>query len=334
MLTDGDAICPVPPARFFPNIIVDGSAGPGTVLTLSHWPKSGTSPALKRDTSAEIVFAYLDSPSFHVPAEIVSNNHFDEDGLIGIFALVDTPTAEKHRALLIDAANAGDFGVYVRREAARIAFVLSAHADPETSPLPPELFAMPYPQMAGELYSRILPVLPGLLTNLADYKQLWEDEDEKLTRTEELIEQGRITLAGRPALDLAVFNIPENLPAQRVHRFTQIRLEECHPFALHNRTSCTRLLIIGGQHVEFRYRYESWVQLASRKPPPRVDLSALADELNCEETSQGRWVFDGVDKITPRLRLKDASATSLSPALIQSRLEHHLATGVRRMGSL
>ena len=33
-----------------PNIIVDGAAGPGTVLTLSHWPKSGTPEALKRDT--------------------------------------------------------------------------------------------------------------------------------------------------------------------------------------------------------------------------------------------------------------------------------------------
>src|SRR3954467_11194441 len=88
-----------------PNIIVDGAAGPGTLLTLSHWPKSGTPAALKRDTSAEIAFAYVDAPSLHVPAEIVSNNHFDEDGLIGIYALVDTANALKNRALLADAAS-------------------------------------------------------------------------------------------------------------------------------------------------------------------------------------------------------------------------------------
>jgi hypothetical protein len=27
---------------------------------------------------------YLDSPRFHVEADAVSNNHFDEDGLVGI----------------------------------------------------------------------------------------------------------------------------------------------------------------------------------------------------------------------------------------------------------
>src|SRR3954469_1961894 len=91
-----------------PNIIVDGAAGPGTVLTLSHWPKSGTPAQLKRDTSAEIAFAYLDSPSFQVTAEIVSNNHFDEDGLIGMYALIDTANARKQRELLIDVASAGD----------------------------------------------------------------------------------------------------------------------------------------------------------------------------------------------------------------------------------
>ena len=36
-----------------------GAALPDTVLTLSHWPKSGTPRALKADTSTGIVFNYL-----------------------------------------------------------------------------------------------------------------------------------------------------------------------------------------------------------------------------------------------------------------------------------
>ena len=43
--------------------------------------------ALRADTSAEIVFNYLETPSLHVDVDAVSNNHFDEDGLIGIFTL-------------------------------------------------------------------------------------------------------------------------------------------------------------------------------------------------------------------------------------------------------
>jgi uncharacterized protein DUF6687 len=81
------------------NIIVDGAACPGTALTLSHWPHSGAPPELRRDTSSEIAFAYLDSPRHRAVAEIVSNNHFDEDGLVGIYALIDAATAQQHRAV-------------------------------------------------------------------------------------------------------------------------------------------------------------------------------------------------------------------------------------------
>jgi hypothetical protein len=50
----------------------------------------------------------------------VSNNHFDEDGLAGIFTMLQPTTALRHRDLVLDVTQADDFGVYVRREAARI----------------------------------------------------------------------------------------------------------------------------------------------------------------------------------------------------------------------
>ncbi len=136
------------------NIIVDGAAAPTTVLAPSHWPKSGTPADLKRDTSAQIVFAYLDAPDRYPRADLVSNNHFDEDGLVGIFyARGPLGRGPACRDLLMDVASAGDFGVYKRRNAARISLTLSACADSDTSPLPKELFAVcPYPQMAGGLY--------------------------------------------------------------------------------------------------------------------------------------------------------------------------------------
>jgi len=218
-----------------PNIIVDGAASPSTVLTLSHWPKSGTPAALKQDTSAEIVFAYLDAPAFHVEAEAVSNNHFDEDGLVGVSTLLDPANAQTHQDLLLDVARAGDFGTYRYRDAARIAFAISAFADSEQSPLPKELFALPYSAMCAQLYQELLAVLPRLLVNPADYKLLWEAEDAKLASSEALIEKGAIQITERPDLDLAVVLIPERLSTQTVHRFTQTRTAECHPFAIHNR---------------------------------------------------------------------------------------------------
>jgi hypothetical protein len=311
----------------FPNIIVDGAGTKQTVLTLSHWPKSGTPVELKADTSAEIVFSYLDSPRFHVQAEVVSNNHFDEDGLVSIFAMLTPAMAERHRDLLIDVAQAGDFGTFSDRRAARIVFTLSAYIDAGTSPLPSSLFTQPYAERTGELYVRLLDILPRLLTNLNDYRPLWESEDEKLSASEELIEQGVVTIEERPDLELAVIRMPEELTSRRVHRFTQQRPAACHPFALHNKTRCTRLLVLQGRRVELQYRYEGWVQMVSRMPAPRVDLSDLAKELNHEEGAERRWVFDGVDQITPRLHLEGGAETSIPVEAIVKRVEHHLRTG-------
>jgi hypothetical protein len=309
-----------------PNVIVDGAANDGTVLTLSHWPKSGTPIELKGDTSTATVFNYLDRPQFHVTADAVSNNHFDEDGLAGIFALLN-PSAERHRELIVDIAQAGDFGVFRTRHAARIAFALAAYADPDLSPLPSDLFQRPYPEMAGELYVRLLEVLPRLLTNLDDYRALWAEEDARLTASEELFEEGLVVIDERPELDLAIVRLPADLASERVHRVTQKRLATCHPFAIHNRTSCTRLLLIQGCRAEVQYRYEGWVQMASRRPAPRVDLSGLATELNREETTTGRWIFDGVDQITPKLHLEGNAVTSIPVEDIVKRVEHHLRTG-------
>jgi len=319
---------PYDQARSVPNVIVDGARNEGTVLTLSHWPKSGTLAQLKGDTSTAIVFNYLDRPQFRVEADVVSNNHFDEDGLAGIFALLEPAMAERHRELIVDVAQAGDFGIFARRQAARIAFTLSAYADPDVSPLPSALFKLPYSEMASELYIRLIEVLPNLITNLDDYRALWETEDARLTASEEFIESGLITIDEQAPLDLAVVRLPEDLARQRVHRFTQRRLAECHPFALHNRTPCTRLIVVHGSRVvEVQYRYEGWVQMASRRPAPRVDLSGLASELNLEETTGGRWVFDGVDQITPRLHLEGSAVTSIPLDTVVRRIEHHLRAG-------
>ena len=52
-------------------------------------------------------------------AELVSNNHFDEDGLVGVFTLLEPGTALGLRELLIDTARAGDVATYRDRRAAR-----------------------------------------------------------------------------------------------------------------------------------------------------------------------------------------------------------------------
>src|SRR5215467_10991989 len=93
-----------------PNIIVDGSGNAGTILTLSHWPHSGTPAEFKADTSTEIVLNFLASPrrvEYEAKASIVSNNHFDEDGLMSVWAMLNPEKAQELRERLIEVATAG-----------------------------------------------------------------------------------------------------------------------------------------------------------------------------------------------------------------------------------
>src|SRR5262245_43271147 len=320
----GDTQCEPGPSRMrfvayndassVPNVIVDGRATGGTVLTLSHWPKSGTPAALRGDTSTAIVFNYIDKPPRHAKAEAVSNNHFDEDGLVGIFALLDPAEAVRRRDLLIDVASAGDFGVFHRREAARIAFTLHAHAEAGLSPLPTEIFDRPYPALVAELYVRLLDILPRLVSDINRYQAFWKSEDVALTASEAAIHAGSIAIEEQPSLDLAIVRVPAKFPT-------------CHSFAIHSRTGCSRLLVIHGLHVELQYRYEGWVQMASRRPAARVDLAPLADELNQQEKSGGAWTFDGVDEITPKLSLENSPETSIPLEIIFERVIYHLRNG-------
>jgi hypothetical protein len=309
-----------------PNIVVDGSPNDQTLLTLSHWPKSGTPADLKADTSAEIAFRYLDSERFHVACDVVTNNHFDQDGLVGVYVLIDPATASRHRDLLIDVASAGDFGVFKSRTAARINFAVSTFADPKSSPFPKAVFAQPYPGMAADVYVRMLDLMPRLIAQPEAFKELWEDEDATLSESERMIAMGTVTLEERPDLDLAVVRVLGERPESRVHRFTSSQESVCHPMAIHNAATCTRILLIQGQYAEFQYRYEGWVQLVSRKPPARVDLTPLAVEFSQIE-QDGHWTFDGVDAITPRLHLDGKDESSIPIDLILQKLEHHLRTG-------
>ena len=295
-----------------PNVIVDGTANERTLITLSHWRRSGTPADLMADTSTAIVFNYLDRPDLHVPADVVSNNHFDEDGLVGIYALLEPDAAASRRDLLIDVAEAGDFGVYRNRRAARIAMALSAHVDPATSPLPRALFDRPAPQVEEGLYRGLLDVLPRLLADVDEYRSLWAPEDAALTHTERLLDDGRIAIEEQPELDLAVVRGAAGA--------------EWHPMAVHTRTTATRLLLVRGSRVEFRYRYESWVQMASRRPALRVDLTSLAGELTREDGGDGRWCFEGVEHITPRL-YREGGPSTLTPEDIRRRLEAALRAG-------
>jgi hypothetical protein len=322
------------PARYWPysqlgdqpNIVVDGKAQRSSVLTLSHWPWNATPAELMRDTSTDIVFAYLDSPHLHTDVGLVSNSHYDEDGLLSMYGLVDPANAQTYRALMIDTSRAADFSIYTDSDAAKLSFVLAAHADPELSPLDADIFnGSDAAQIAG-LYTAMLELLPELLDDISGKREYWEAEFAHVQESERAIAAGEVVIDEIPDLDLAIVRIPEDMPVRTVRRYLTRWQRSVHPFAVHNITQCSRLVWVKGESLEAQYRYESWVQLASRRPALRVDLTGLAEQL-CEiEIAGGEWIFEGVNEVAPRLMLNGSCRSSIAPDAFLARLCDWLRT--------
>jgi hypothetical protein len=301
------------------NVIVDGSPTEGTVLSLSHWPHSVAPPGLQADLSAQMAFAYLDRFDLHGSAELVSNNHFDQDGLVSVFALINPDGARARRDLLIDIAAAGDFATYRSRDAARISMVIAAFADADRSPL-----TFGDGDGTGGLYDELLGRLPELMDHPDRFRDLWADEDETLRASEELVRSGQVGIEEDAELDLAVCSVPPDAPDAGGHRFGGMWVDGLHPMAINNATDRFALLCVRGRRYEFTYRYESWVQYRSRRPRPRVDLRPLAAELTDAEPGRARWVFEGAETLSPRLYLADADESDFEFATFRTCLERAL----------
>lgn len=309
-----------------PNIVVDGSPNRSTVLTLTHWPGIDQPSGLADDLSAQMAFRYLDGPVPHPPATVVTNNHFDQDGVVSVFALVRPDDALAHRELLVDVAAAGDFATYRHRDAARASMALWSYASSELSPLAGQLTGLDEADQCSLLYHETLPLLIPMITQPERFRDLWAAEDERLTASEEAIASGEVTIGERPDVDLAVITVPAGTPRRPGHRFGTggLQFRPIHPMAINNATRCVRQLVVHGRAYRYVDRYETWVQYRTRRLARRVDLAPLADRLTALETGPGRWRSTPPSALTPLLSSDDES--SLDPDTVVAEVVHHLAT--------
>lgn len=172
----------------------------------------------------------------------------------------------------------------------------------------------------------MLERVPALAREVDAAETLWHEQYEHFEQSTKLIEDRVVTIDEFPDVDLAVVSIPEDLPLRTVRRYLQAERAAVHPFAIHNRTRCNRILRMTGQRYELQYRYESWVQLASRRPHLRVALADLATELNGVERAAGDWRCEDVNEVAPRLWLEGVSRSSLEPQQFVDRVCRYLAT--------
>src|SRR5262249_27985695 len=93
-----------------PKLSVDGTVD--NAIHFSHWNGNETPAPVKADTSTEIVLKVVAAPNRQELTrgiDLVTNNHFDTDGLLSVWTMLTGERALDLRDRLISAAEAGDF---------------------------------------------------------------------------------------------------------------------------------------------------------------------------------------------------------------------------------
>jgi len=304
---DGLTYLPYGDARGQPHVVVDGAAQDGTVLTLSHWPGSPTPDDLLADTSAEITLRALAHPERWDGARIVTNNHPDEDGLMGIWVLTDPDAARALADEVVAVATCGDFGVVRDRAAFRCATTLWS-------------FMAKALAAGDDPYAATLPRVCEVLEHPDAHAERWQSADATFELATDALAHGVATIEQVPSLDLAVVT----LPADGTTPGADALHSDPGSSAICTATDSVRLFVVQGDRCEYRDRYETWVRYRSRAVPRRVDLTPLAARLTAADPGGARWVYDGVGAITPRLHVV-SGVSSLAPDTVRAELEAELA---------
>jgi hypothetical protein len=272
--------------RSAPFLCVDGVVDEG--LNLSHWPGNRTPSRLKADTSTEMALNLArdsDRTEWLRGVEVVTNNHFDTDGLLSAYSVLRPEEALLHSGPLIQAARTGDFGEFTTPEAFKFDAVVTAFEDAERSPIAPELRGLPEVDRYQLLYDRLLGMMPDLLYEAPRYKTLWEGPFASLMRSMMQVRD--------------VARIREHESARLTVIETDKSLDQMARFNLarHHRV-LTATRSGDGWIYEMAFQIFSWFETVTPPRGTRIDLTGIARELDRAES----LVYSGRGRAASRSR--------------------------------
>jgi hypothetical protein len=257
-----------------PAISCDGLVA-GAALDLSHWEGNRTPPEYKADTSTEIALNFASSSEARErwADAVIVNNHFDTDGILSIWVLLDPERAAACRELLLAAAEAGDFDEWPALDRGlwldAAIRTLAAKATDD-----------------AEAYASVLPQLPDLVRCVDDRRDLWGQEWDNLQSAVAALETGGLHAWRHHAIGVMIHapgqcEAPGPLLARRFLPGAQ-----------------RYLLVFEREGGRFLYRYErpryAWADTVVRPPLAEPDAAAIARALGPEWTERGLPGMTGV----------------------------------------
>jgi hypothetical protein len=305
-----------------PKLSVDGTV-PNS-LHFSHWQGNETPTELKADTSTEIALKLMASTrrdELTGGIELVTNNHFDTDGVLSVWTLLEGGRALALRASLIAAAEAGDFSEFRTPDGVRASLVIQG----SDQPVPNEQILSPLANhLAGkivtdeaEAYRLVLPEVQRVLTRTHDYEPLWRAMWQRIESAMESFERGRANVEEIRDAKLSVITLAPEIfgpqgfdPSQHGAPLTAISGHAHGQLFL----IATPASSGGGWFYRVDYPYYSWAETVVRPRIRRQNLSQVMNELNELEGAEaaGRWRVDSNELASAAKYLDRSGALAVS----------------------
>jgi hypothetical protein len=308
-----------------PKLSVDGTVD--NSVHFSHWKGNETPESVKADTSTETVLnvvAAANRAELTRSIDLVTNNHFDTDGVLSVWTMLAGERALPLRDKLIAAAEAGDFSELSSVDGVRASIVIQGSDSPidkSGSPLAAKLAGSPVDDEA-HAYLLVLPQVEQVITRTSEYEELWRDSWQRIetaldsfardeSRVEEFADGLSLVTVAPQIFGPHGFN-----PSHDAVPFTAIS---------HHATGELFLIatpLNGGWAYRLDYPYYSWAETVVRPAILRRDLSSLMAELNDLETSStGKWRIDS-SELASAAKFVDQSgrlaASTLAPEVVAS----------------
>jgi len=306
-------------------IMIDGS-GP-IPKQLSHWPGTTTPKQYWADSSTAICLRFLREAN--VAEELagithVTNNHYDEDGCLGMLVLLQPERALEYADLLQRCAYTGDFSWYEGEDAAKLSLTITYMFDHARSPHRSQSRKLSEWAHRNFCYLEFFRECEqGLLGDLDRYDQLWKGELAYIQRGIDVVNSDQAEIIAMPELDLGV--LISQKPLHRIAYSTALRDFERQLVIIRERPNRQPFATLS-------YNTRSFFATTPWFGTLRPDMSPLMQEWNrMENDSQSddpswsgpRWQAASQAIPTPRMRLKDGDSrtrrTSISvDAMIES----------------
>jgi hypothetical protein len=318
-----------------PKLSVDGTVD--NAIHFSHWKGNKTPASVKADTSTEIALNLAAAPNraeLTGGIDLVTNNHFDTDGVLSVWTMLNGERALELRDKLIAAAEAGDFSEMSTQEGVRASIVIQGSDSPTDvgSPLARQLAGSEVTDEA-HAYELVLPLVERVLTRTNDYASLWVDPWNRIATALESFAKGRSRVTEDHEAKLSLVTLAPDIFSSVGFKPTR----HCAPFTAISHHARGEVFLIatpldGGWAYRIDYPYYSWAETIVRPKIERRDFSSLIARLNeAEQNPAGHWRIDTSElasaakfsdangKLAASSIELDAVASELRSALLQTR---------------